>query len=176
VTPEEIEEQAIEILRPSSERLERCRSLVREGLQNMAKYRAKLEVHRALHNEQEALRPLRRLRGSLEELRRSIEDLPPIWRAVVSLDFEKRIDGCLSFCDAALTPDQTPSRTPRRHAADKGAAALIAWQLLVEFDRRATTSPTGDWCRLAGILYGDPEADMRNAVRSMRREYEVTRG
>jgi hypothetical protein len=49
------------------------------------------------------------------------------------------------------------------------AAAIAARDLLEKYGRRVTTTKDGDWCKLAAILYGDPDRRMDRSCREVRR-------
>jgi hypothetical protein len=64
--------------------------------------------------------------------------------------------------------EEKPSEeSPRLNALKKRLAVAGAYQLLQKYgSKRVTATKGGKFCRLAALLYGDPEADLINQCRA----------
>lgn len=74
------------------------------------------------------------------------------------------LNGYIEKCDEFLT--ETAGK-PRRSGYKKRRAAFYARDLMQKFGCPLVRTASGDWCKLAAVLYGDKKAKLHHAVRSV---------
>jgi hypothetical protein len=80
----------------------------------------------------------------------------------------EEIKKLIGICDEL---EKTPSSRPAPNARAKKLAAIGAHCLLRKFDEHSiTTTKGGAFCRLAAVLYGNPDADLQHHCRAVKRQ------
>jgi hypothetical protein len=107
-----------------------------------------------------------RFKAALRKLRGEFMKLPDALRhPLMSSQFDGHCAVWVEICDKLLArrPDK-----PRRNAASKRLAATQALRLLTKYDKPVETKRNGAWCKLAAVLYGEKNADLRRYCRALR--------
>jgi hypothetical protein len=169
MTPEEIVTAAVALL-AAEKRHPESRRIVEDALDRVEVERRALRWERSARSEA-ARKAIKALDLALTRVILSIhataesdfpDELARLLHADHFKDFEQTALQIQEGCRLALS-----AKPLKRSSADKRAVAKGARWVLLVHEIEVTSKAGGPWCKLAAIMYGDPDANLREACRAV---------